>query len=256
MTILAITQARTSSTRLPRKVLAEIEGKTLLQIHIERVLQASEISDFLVATTDNPADDSIIKLLKKLNVKYFRGSEEDVLDRFYKAALPYQPEWIVRLTSDCPLIDPRLIDQVIAYTIDRDLDYCSNTLIEHFPDGQDIEVFTFKALEKAWKEARLKSEREHVTPYIKKNSSFLGGKLFKSDNFPAPDNFSNVRLTVDEPEDLEVIKYLIAKLGDKAGWQEYTEVYLREISYLNRHITRNEGYKKSLKNDERYNNKL
>ncbi len=196
MKVLLITQARFGSTRLPGKVLKEIAGKSLLQIHLERLSKCKEVSQIIVATTDQKEDDKISDLVKNLKFFVYRGSEKDVLDRFYKAAKPYSPDFVVRVTSDCPLIDPQLVDEVIKFTNLNNADYCSNTLLEHFPDGQDIEVFKFQALETAWNETALPSDREHVTPYIRKNSSHFGGVKFKSVNYPTPNNYSHIRMSL------------------------------------------------------------
>ncbi len=251
MDVLAITQARTGSTRLPNKVLKTIKGKNLLEIHLERILKSKKISKLVIATTINKKDKIISDIASKIGVDFFKGSEDDVLDRFYHAAKKYNPKWIVRLTSDCPLIDAVLIDEIIRKGQKEDLDYCSNTLIEAYPDGEDIEVFKFHSLKKAWREAKSLSDREHVTSFIKNNSSFLKGKIFKSNNFPCSNNFNKVRLTVDELEDFKVIEYLINKLGFDAGWRDYTNEYLKNnyISSLNKNIERNEGFRKSIKND-------
>src|SRR5690606_21561491 len=138
----------------------------------------------------------------------FQGSTEDVLDRFYNAVKDEKPEYVVRVTSDCPLIDAKLIDQVINMVIEKNLDYGSNTLKEEYPDGQDVEVFKFDALKNAWENASLLSDREHVTPYIRKNSSFNNKHLFKSENFDSPANMNHIRMTVDEPIDLETIRIM------------------------------------------------
>lgn len=248
MKVIAITQARSGSTRLPKKVLLEIENKTLLQIHVDRIKQSKKIDDIYIATTTNKSDDCIVDLAKEFKVNYSRGSEEDVLDRFYQTVKDVKPDYIVRLTSDCPLIDPKLIDEVVEIAINKKLDYYSNVLLERYPDGQDIEVFTFNALEKAWKEADLKSEREHVTPYIRNNSSYKKGKLFSSDNHFLEENYSHVRLTVDEQLDLEVISKVIANLGVERDWKTYADFYLNnlEVRSINQSIIRNEGYQKSL----------
>lgn len=251
MDVLAITQARTGSTRFPNKVLKAINGKSLLEIHLERILKSKKISKLVVATTINEKDKIISDIASKIGIEYYKGSEEDVLDRFYKAAKKYNPNWIVRLTSDCPIIDAKLIDQVINMAQIENLDYCSNTLIEAYPDGQDIEVFKFDSLKVAWREAKKNSDREHVTPYIKDNSSFLLGQKFKSNNYPCNKNYYHVRLTVDEIEDFKVIEYLINKLGLDAEWRDYTEEYLNNnfISTLNKNIVRNEGFIKSIKSN-------
>src|SRR5690606_29188359 len=160
-------------------------------------------------------------IAKSMGVKYFRGSEADVLDRFYQAVKDEKPEYVVRLTSDCPLIDSNLIDAIIQYTINKNLDYCSNTLNPGYPDGQDVEVFKFAALEKAWKEANLVSEREHVTPYIWKNSTFKKGELFSSDNFDEGFNMGHLRMTVDEQKDFNLIAHLVKALDITRPWLEY-----------------------------------
>lgn len=251
MKVVVITQARSGSTRLPNKVMKEIEGKTLLQIHIDRIKQAYLVDEIFIATTTNQNDDQIEVIAKELDVKYYRGSENDVLDRFYQTVKDINTQYIVRLTSDCPLIDPVLIDEIVKEIKDRKLDYYTNVLEELYPDGQDIEVFTFDALKRAWKEAKLSSEREHVTPYIRNNSSYKGGVLFTSNNHGLKENYNHVRLTVDEPQDFEVIKYIIEDLGLDKDWKTYADYYLKndKISSLNNNIIRNEGYQKSLKKD-------
>ena len=156
----------------------------------------------------------------------------------------------MRVTSDCPLIDPKLVDDVIAFTIKNNNDYVTNTLIENFPDGQDIEVFKYTALKKAWKNAILNSEREHVTPYIRKNSDFNGGNLFTSLNYDCQSDFSKIRMTVDEIRDFELITLLINDLGTEKSWLEYTNYIIQEdLVKINNKIIRNEGLLKSLKND-------
>ncbi len=251
MKIIAVTQARIGSTRFPKKILNKINGKTLLELHIERIQKSKLIDDIIIATTTENGVEKIVEIADKVNVKYFKGSLNDVLDRFYQALKSHNPDYVVRLTSDCPLIDAELIDKVVKYTIDNNLDYCSNVLKETYPDGQDIEVFKYKALEQAWEQAELKSEREHVTPYIRNNASYNGGTLFISDSFDYIENYRDVRLTVDEAKDFEVIKLLIDKLGFEANWLDYTKCYLEntEIKSLNVNTIRNEGYLNSLKKD-------
>ena len=252
MKVIAVTQARSGSTRLPNKVLLKIEDKTLLQIHIDRIKQAKQVDAIIIATTIEKADDVIASLANSLDVMYHRGSENDVLDRFYQTVKDIQPDYIVRLTSDCPLIDTMLLDEVIAKAKEEDLDYYANVIEEQYPDGQDIEVIKFSALEKAWKEASLKSDREHVTPYIRNNSTYKGGSLFKSNNHDLDDNYNHVRLTVDEPKDLEVIKHIVNDLGLDKDWRTYAEYYLNnpKVKALNDTIVRNEGYQKSVDEDK------
>lgn len=251
MKILLITQARCGSTRLPAKVLKTINGKSLLHIHLERLKKSKLVTDMVVATTTNDEDKAICDIAIESGFQFYRGSVNDVLDRFYQAAQPFHPDWVVRVTSDCPLLDAELVDKVIQHAIDNDLDYCSNVLEPTYPDGQDVEICRYSALKTAWIEAKQTSEREHVTPYIWKNSTFKGGNLFKSDNFSQGYNYGHLRMTVDETKDFEVIKALIEELGTDRNWTEYAE-YLEEnkaVAEINNSIIRNEGYGKSVKQD-------
>ena len=255
MKVLAITQARYGSTRLPAKILKEVDGKTLLEIHLSRILQAKKINKVKIATTDEEGSKFIVAVADKLGIAYHKGSVEDVLSRFYCTAELEHPDYVVRLTSDCPLIDPSVIDDVIQFAIDGDYDYV-HTDPECFPDGLDTEVFKFSVLERAFSEANLKSEREHVTPYIWKNGSAYGGQIFKTANFQnkfGNYNAKDYRITIDEPEDFEVIKSLIQNLGISRNWKEYID-YLEEhpdIKSLNSKFDYNEGYEKSLRNDRK-----
>ena len=245
-----ITQARSGSTRLPGKILMEIEGKSLLQIHLERLKKCKTVSEIIIATTTSKDDKSIYDKALKWGFKAFRGSESDVLDRFYQSVKNDKPDWIVRVTSDCPLIDSELVDKVISFVQKSDVDYGGNVLIENFPDGQDIEVFKFSALELAWKNANLSSDREHVTPYIRNNSDFKGGNLFTAVNYPCKSDFSEIRMTVDEIRDFELITLLINDLGTDKTWLEYTNYIIKKkLGIINDKIIRNEGLLKSLNND-------
>lgn len=244
--VVLITQARTGSSRLPGKVLLDLANEPVLLVHLNRLRQAKLIDKIIVATTDLEADKEIVKLCIDNGYNYFAGSENDVLDRFYQSVNSEQADWIVRVTSDCPLIDPDLIDAVVHCAIVNDADYCSNGIIENYPDGQDIEVFKHSALLAAWNKAELKSEREHVTPYIRNNNQ----ENFIRINFPCRLDYSKVRMTVDEAVDLDVVRSMVTALGKNATWLEYTNYLLKsEISNLNSGIKRNEGYIKSLKND-------
>jgi spore coat polysaccharide biosynthesis protein SpsF (cytidylyltransferase family) len=253
MKILAITQARLGSTRLPGKVLKKVGDQTLLQCHLSRIQKATRISQLVVATTVEQEDAAVEQEAKRCGLEVYRGSVNDVLDRFYQAAAPRTPDYVVRLTSDCPLIDPELIDKVVAFVISENLDYASNTLRLTYPDGLDVEVLRFSSLERAWKEATLLSEREHVTPYIYKNSTFHGKTLFKAGNYEEGDNLGDLRITVDEPADFEVLSFLLEKLGPARPWREYIHLLLEhpEICAINSKHQRNEGYIKSLKKDQK-----
>lgn len=246
-----ITQARIGSTRLPGKVLKEVAGKSLLQIHLDRLQKCSRISEIIVATTTKVEDSIIYDKAIEWGLSASRGSESDVLDRFYQAVKDKKADWIVRVTSDCPLIDAELVDKVIAFAQENEVDYCSNGFIENYPDGQDVEVFKFSALETAWENAKLLSEREHVTPYIRNNSNYKGGDLFTAINYPCEFDFSKIRITVDEIRDYELIVLLINKLGTEKSWIEYTNYIIENnLTKVNDQIIRNEGLLKSLKNDK------
>ena len=252
MKIVGITQARTGSTRFPKKLLETIDGRSLLEIHIEKLKQSTMLNTIIIATTNKIEDDEVVQIAKDMKIKYFRGSENDVLDRYYKAATEVRPFGIARFTADCPLIDPVLIDEIIENFLDKKLDYYSNILEETYPDGQDIEVFTFTAIERAWKEAKILSDREHVTPFIKKNSTFMNGSMFTSESHKSDTNYQNVRLTVDEKIDLKVIKNIIQELGVNRGWETYAKYYLNnKLASLNKNIIRNEGYKTSITKDKK-----
>jgi spore coat polysaccharide biosynthesis protein SpsF len=246
--ILALLQARTSSTRLPGKVLLPILGKAMLLRQIERVRRAQRI-DRLIVVTSNTADDDGIELLCRDNdIPCFRGELDDVLDRFYQAALELNPEHVVRLTGDCPLADPELIDQVVAYHLANCFDYTSNCQEPSFPDGLDVEIFRFSCLAQAWREARLTSQREHVTPFIRQHP------CLKIGSFKSEFDHSRLRWTVDEPIDFEVISRIYEALHPlKADFTMADILAFLEVNphlkTLNTRFARNEGYEKSLRED-------
>lgn len=249
--VLLITQARFGSTRLPGKVLKKIEDKSLLQIHCERLLKSKNVNRILIATTNLEKDKQIYDWAIENDFLAYKGSENDVLDRYYKAAKDYNPKWIVRVTSDCPLIDPVLLDHIIKKAVENNVDYCSNIIIEKFPDGQDIEVFSFKALEAAWSSAKLVSEREHVTSFIRNNLYGKGSSLFSFYSVESKEDFSKIRMTVDEENDFILINELVMNLGCNATWMEYVD-YIQNngLQSINCDIQRNEGYIKSINNDK------
>lgn len=247
---LLVTQARTGSTRLPGKVLMEVNGTPLLKIHLDRLKKSKKADKIIVATTICEEDNIIEELAKEWGYEVFRGSENDVLDRFYQAVKKFNPLWVVRVTSDCPLIDPMLVDKVIEAVQLESKDYGSNVINETFPDGQDVEVFKFSALEKAWKEASKSSEREHVTPFIRNNSNLKNENIFSAISYNNNIDYSNIRMTVDEQRDFELIYKVISELGLNKTWLEYTEYIIsNKLLEINGNIIRNEGYLKSLKND-------
>jgi len=250
MNTVAIIQARISSTRLPEKVLKIIEGKTVLEHVINRVRAAKNIDDMVVATTVKKEDLEIVKLCASLGISVFCGSEDDVLDRYYQTAKLFKAGHIVRITSDCPLIDPQIIEEVIELYFQKKADYASNTMPETFPDGLDTEVFSYKTLKKAWKNAKLSSEREHVTPYIRKYPN-----IFKIVNLKCEYNLNDKRWTLDEPEDFKFIKIIYKNLyleDSLFGMIKILDFLKKnpEIGELNKNIIRNEGYLKSLEKDK------
>jgi len=250
MNTVAIIQARISSTRLPEKVLKIIEGKTVLEHVINRVRAAKNIDDMVVATTVKKEDLEIVKLCASLGISVFCGSEDDVLDRYYQTAKLFKAGHIVRITSDCPLIDPQIIEEVIELYFQKKADYASNTMPETFPDGLDTEVFSYKTLKKAWKNAKLSSEREHVTPYIRKYPN-----IFKIVNLKCEYNLNDKRWTLDEPEDFKFIKIIYKNLYSEDSLFGMIKIldFLKknpEIGELNKNIIRNEGYLKSLEKDK------
>lgn len=247
---LAIIQARMGSTRLPSKVLKDLAGKTVLEHVIERVRTCKLINEVIVATTINRVDLEIVRFCAQQGIRVFVGAEDDVLDRYYQAARLIAPSNVVRITSDCPMIDPEIIDQIIALHLDGRFDYTSNTLEETFPDGLDAEVLTFETLATAWREATLKSEREHVTPYIKNHPSEFKLKSFRNER-----NLSSMRWTIDQPEDYRFLSELFRRIYLKKSSFRMADV-LKELEKdpallkLNSGIIRNEGYLKSLTKDK------
>lgn len=244
---ICIIQARIGSSRLPGKILMKAGGRTLLENVLMRVGQAKKIDKVVVATTDRKEDDATEKLCKKNSIDCFRGSENDVLDRYFKCASQY-PKFsnIVRITGDCPLIDPKIVDEVVSLFVKSKSDYASNVLKETYPDGMDVEVFKRKVLEEAYKKARMSSEREHVTLYMRNN------KKFKKVNLENDYDFSHFRLTVDNREDYEVIKFLIENTKINTGFTEYISLLTKnpKIMLKNFKIIRNEGLIKSIKEDK------
>lgn len=245
-----ITQARTGSKRLPNKILMKVNNTPLLKIHLDRLSKSKRVDKIIVATTNNKEDDIIENNAKEWGYEVFRGSENDVLDRFYQAVKYFKPTWIVRVTSDCPLIDSSLVDKVIELTQIGDKDYGSNIIDETFPDGQDVEVFKFSALENAWENAIKSSDREHVTPFIRNNSFLKKGNIFSALSYRNDIDYSKVRMTIDMQCDFELIRIIIGVLGINKSWLEYTEYIIsNKLLEINGKINRNEGYYKSLKND-------
>ena len=250
MKYLAMIQARCGSSRLPNKVMKELCNKPMLQQMIERVQRSKYTDEVMVVTTDLREDEEIIDLCSKIKVRVGTGSQNDVLDRFYQNAKPLKPEYVIRLTADCPCMDAELIDQAILQMED-DTDYCG-MLSGSFADGLDIEIMKFSALEKAWSEAVHSYEREHVTQYIIQHP-----ELFRQQDFVSPIGyFGGHRWTVDEKEDFELITrvfehFLIEQKQPEFGYQDilaYLKAY-PDLIELNKMYRRNEGLEKSIRED-------
>jgi spore coat polysaccharide biosynthesis protein SpsF len=249
--IVAIIQARMGSTRLPGKVLLEVQGQPLLGHVVQRVKQAKMVEQVVVATSEASSNEAIVDFCQQAGVLCFRGSENDVLDRYYQAAKWIQADLIVRVTADCPLIDPTVIDRVVSAHLQGAYDYTSNTLERTYPDGLDTEVFTFAALSRAWQEAKLLSEREHVTPYIWKHD-----EIFTIQQVTQSQDWSQLRWTVDEPEDLTFAQAVYRHLRyqpERTFLMEDVIELLKaqpELAEINQGFIANEGYLRSLAEDE------
>lgn len=213
------------STRLPGKVLMEVAGQTMLSQVVTRLRRAHHLGEVLVATTDQPADDAIVAECRKIAVKVSRGDQLDVLDRYYRAAQLIKAEVVVRITSDCPLIDPGLTDQIITSFLEGRPDYASNTLVRRYPRGLDTEVMSFDALARAWRKAQKPYEREHVTPYIYEHP-----EEFKLLPVTSEVDYSHHRWTVDTPEDLDFVRAVYDRLKGTPAFagREILELLERE----------------------------
>jgi len=245
-----IIQARLGSTRLPRKVLLNLDkSNSTLYYVINQLKSCKKIDKIVVATTDLKEDNLIEEFVKNLAVDCFRGNEKDVLDRYYSCAKEFGFDYIVRITADCPLIDPEIVDKIIeSFDSDKE-DYISNTLKNTFPKGLDTEVFTFEALERAWRESELPSDREHVTYFIRNNSSFKI-KNFKNDN-----DLSKFRWTLDEKEDLEFIREILKRIQKRPVlMSDVISVLEKEpqLSEINQNIDPDEGINKSKQEDKMF----
>ncbi|MBC69478.1 glycosyltransferase family protein [Acinetobacter sp.] len=234
--VIIIIQARFSSNRLPGKVMMKINNKTVLERVYERVSLATKCNKVVVATSDHKTDDVIYELCNQKNINVFRGSLENVLERFYLCSKYYSASTIVRVTADCPLICPRTIDSALEKFNSNNFDYLSNTCPPQkssFPDGSDVEIFTFNALEKSYFNESKYKDNEHVTFQFWKEQSSYSSYLMEME-----DDYSSLRYTLDYPEDLEVIKFIISELeksGKDGSVREIVELLMNnpEISKLN-----------------------
>ncbi len=227
--VIAVIQARMSSTRLPGKVLQDLGGRPVLERMVERVKRAKTVTETVVATTTDLLDMPIVELCQRLGIPVFRGSLPDVLDRYYQCALYYRADYVVRLTGDCPLIDADLIDQVVKALLANPLDFTCNRLPPPFkrtyPIGLDVEACTFEALENAWKNATAKHDREHVMPYLYEVTGRFRIKQLQNDV-----DYGNLRWTLDTPEDLALLREVIKRLGGRNdfSWREVLTLFLQD----------------------------
>ncbi|TSC87200.1 MAG: putative polysaccharide biosynthesis cytidylyltransferase [Parcubacteria group bacterium Gr01-1014_8] len=246
--VIAIIQARMSSTRMPGKVLLDLlPGVSVVEYMLRRVSASTEVDTSIVATTDNPRDAVLVENMKAIGQSFFVGSEGDVLDRYYNAAKKYGAkagDMIVRLTSDCPVIDPKEIDATVRFYRQHDFDYASNNLEPYsFPDGMDTEVFSFEALEKAWNDATSQSHREHVTFYFWKNP-----QIFKIGQYVNPKrNQDEYRLTLDYPSDYVLLKKVAEYFSPRMDYSmqeiiDFLDSHL-DVKALNADVARNVHFK-------------
>lgn len=238
MTI-AFIQARMGSIRLPNKVMKLVNGKPLIEYLLLRVSKAKLIDKVVVATSVNSNNDPLVSFVNSIGFETYRGSEQDVLSRFYEAAKFYNATTVLRITADCPLVDPTIIDTLMEDYFKSDSDYTTNTLPPTYPDGLDVEVFSFKSLVRAYREASAPNEREHVTPYIRYSGKFtIQNRINEID-------YSDRRWTVDEEDDFEVVANVFKYFNPDIyfDWHKIIELEILkpELFQYNKHISRNEG---------------
>jgi spore coat polysaccharide biosynthesis protein SpsF len=258
----AIVQARLGSTRLPKKMLLDLVGKPLLWHVIHRLRASSKIDSVVIATTNTPQDDAITNFCSEYDFLCYRGSEDDVLDRFYQTAKYHEADTVVRVTGDCPLIDPNIVDLIITAFHSQNCDYASNLGSidpngffqgRTFPDGLDAEAFSLQTLKCAWQEAALPSDREHVTPYIYKNPD-----KFRVFQVTQKEDLSSLRWTLDGPEDLIFIRQIFEALySPKHHFLTPDVLNLLtmhpELNEINAGMNINEGYRESLRRNNENN---
>jgi spore coat polysaccharide biosynthesis protein SpsF len=247
--IYAIVQVRVGSTRLPRKVLLKLNESTLLEFQIEQLRHSKLLDDIVIATTENKDDDIIHEMSKSLGVNSFRGSEEDVLDRYYNCAKHFSMKHIVRINGDAPFIDPQVVDKVIDFYKNGNFDYVSNFFKKTYPAGTEVEVFSFDTLKTTWENAKKSSEREHVTPYIYNNPT-----KFRIGNVENNENVSNLHWTVDRKEDLDFVREIYHHINKQPILLSDILKILKDkpsLLEINKNTNSLEGYQKSLENDKK-----
>ena len=242
MQIIGILQARTGSKRYKNKVLKKINNKTILEIQIERILRSKFISSLVVATSTSINDKKIYNICKKNNIPCYRGSHKNVLSRFFNIVKLYNPDHVVRLTADCPLVDPKIIDKVIKSHLKNKKDYTSNILLPTYPDGYDVEVLKKNILVTAYVNAKSSLDKEHVTSYINSRP-----KKFKLLNIKNKIDYSYIRLTLDYKEDLILIRKIFNFFERKKKFFDFNDVIKfllknPKLLNLNNKYARNEGF--------------
>jgi len=246
-----IIQARMGSSRLPGKVMEKLdEDNTVLSYVIRQLKHSKFLDDIVVATTSLKRDEVIVDFLENEGIKYFCGDEENVLDRYYQCAKKFSVSEIVRIPSDKPLIDPDIVDKCIQIFLSKKYDYVTTFLEPSFPYGTEVEIFSFDALEKTWKNAKLPSEHENVTPYIYNNKD-----KFQIYNVKNSIDLSHLRWVVDRAEDLELVRQLVSKIDkDPILMQDILEVFKSDpkLAEINSNVRHDEGYQKSLKKDQEF----
>lgn len=237
MNTIAIIQARMSSTRLPKKVLKKINGKPMLRYLLDRLLKSKYINKIIVATSTDKSDDILYKFCNTYHIEVFRGSLNNVLDRFYQTAIIYKADIVIRITADCPFIDPKLLDKGIASFLKKKPDYLSNIIKRTYPRGFDFEIMSFKTLKNAFLNAKNEFEREHVTPYIYKTNP----EKFKLYNIRQKSDYSKYQLTVDTIEDFDLIEILITKFrAHLLDYKKIINIMIKnpKLSLINQKIRR------------------
>lgn len=240
----ALIQARMSSTRFPGKVLADLGGKPMIAFMVERARRARLLDEVAVITSADPTDDPLAEVLESRNIPTFRGDLHDVLMRYAAGAASFDASTVVRLTGDCPLVDPTIVDSVVGGLVEAGADYCSNVAPPSFADGLDVECFSRDALNRAANEAKKPSEREHVTLWMRAPDTDL-----LRINVAALVDSSHLRLTVDYPDDLDMVRSILGLIGAEDNEFDYYDILRcldarRDLLEINRHA-RNEGLLKS-----------
>ena len=254
--VVGIIQARMESKRLPGKVLKTIHGHSFLSLIISRLHRCTLLNNLVVAVPDNSVNEVIKEHLYKLNVECVLGSENNLVKRYKKAADLYEADYIVRITADCPFVDPEVIDNMVTLIKSSKLDFITNVYPPSWPDGLDISVFSRKTLDQANHYAKLDSEKEHVVPWMWKNSNLTGVKRLKAYNFPAPYDLSSYRWTLDTKSDLSFFKKISLKLSwsdiQSMNWREFIKFFIDNSSIvaINSENNRDDGYLQSLSKEK------